>query len=101
MPLLLNDVDGPGMMDMNIASKGGFGAAMGGAALGAAGGASYMFSNMNGGGNLYNQMEMTSMDQGMSGHLGMMKDEFATYDSAMALNDDFLNHYYSNVSEDV
>lgn len=96
----MSEIDGPGMM--NMASKGSFGANMAGAAFGAAGGAGYMMSTMNGGGHLYNQMEMTSMDQGMSGgHLGMMRDEYSTYDSGMALNEDFLNHYYSNVSGDI
>lgn len=102
MPLLLNEVDSSGMMNMN--SKGSFGAALGSAALGAAGAAGaagYKLTTINGGGQFYNQMDMASMDQGMSGHLGMMRDEFSTYDTAMALNEDFLNHYFSNVSGDI
>ncbi|KAF4070846.1 hypothetical protein AMELA_G00278220 [Ameiurus melas] len=99
--ILMSDIDGPGMMNLNMVSKCGFGATMAGTAFGAAGGAGagYMISTMNGGGHHYNQMEMTSMDQGMSGgNLGMMRDEYSTYDSGMALDEGFLNYYYSNKS---
>lgn len=98
MPPFIAEMDGP---SMNMNGKGGFGPALGSAAFGTAGLAGYGMSTMNGGSQFYNQMEMTSMDQGMSGHLGTMRDDYNTYDSAMALNDDFLNNYYFNVSENI
>lgn len=102
MPALITYTDGAGLMNTSMSSKGGFGAAaFGGAGLGAAGAAGYGMSTMNGGTQFYNQMEMTSMDHGMSGHLGMMTDDFSTYDRAMALDDDYLYHYYSTVSGDI
>lgn len=92
MPFFLSESDGTGMIPGGFGASNG--AAMGGAALGAAGGAGYIIN----GGQIYSPMEMTSMDQGMSGHLGMMRDDISTYDSGMGLSEDFLNHYYSNVS---
>ncbi|XP_060773614.1 desmoglein-2.1-like [Neoarius graeffei] len=92
VPFFLSETDGPGMM------PGGFGA-FNGAAKGAAalGGAGYIIN----GGQASSQMEMMSMDQGMSGHLGMMRDEFSTYDSGLGLSEDFFDHYYSHKTQDL
>lgn len=67
----------------------------GGAAYGSA---YHKMSTLNGGGHFFNQMEMTTMDQGMARHFGTMRDGFSTCDSGMALDEYFLNDYYTNVS---
>lgn len=90
------DMDGPVMM--NRSAKAAFGP-LGSGAFEVARHAGYDLS-MNGGSQFYNRMEMTSMDQGMSGNLETMRDEYNMYDG-MALNDDFLKHYYFNVSENI
>lgn len=88
------EVDAGGLV--NMGTKGSyaaaaFGAGMAGAAGGA--GAGYMASTFSGGGGY--QMEMTTMDHGMSAGLGMMTEEF---DDGMALSGGFLNQYYSQKS---
>uniref|UniRef100_A0A8B9KMN8 Cadherin domain-containing protein n=1 Tax=Astyanax mexicanus TaxID=7994 RepID=A0A8B9KMN8_ASTMX len=56
--------------------------------------AGYMASTFSGGGGY--QMEMTTMDHGMSAAgLGMMREEF---DDGMALSGEYLNQYYSQKS---
>ncbi|XP_060773617.1 desmoglein-2.1-like isoform X1 [Neoarius graeffei] len=91
----LSNIAGPRMM------PGGFwaidSAASGVAALGAAGGAGYVIN----GGQTRNQIEMASMSQGMNGYLGMMREEFSTYDSGLHLSEDFFNHYYSHKTQDL
>lgn len=94
MPLILNETDGIGIGRM----KGGMGTMI----RGAFGSSGYRLAgggDMNMLGHTYNGMEMTSMDHGMSRHLGMMRDGFSTVDSGMALDEDYLNCYYSNVSK--
>ncbi|XP_060773607.1 desmoglein-2.1-like [Neoarius graeffei] len=91
----LSKIAGPRMM------PGGFwaidSAASGVAALGAAGDAGYIIN----GGQTRNQIEMASMSHGMNGYLGMMREEFSTYDSGLGLSEDFFNHYYSHKTQDL
>lgn len=93
MPFILTETDGAGKMSMN----GGGGTMKGGFGSGGFGSGGY---RMNGGGHFYNHMEMSSMDQAMSRQFGM-RDGFSTVDSGMAIGEDFLDNYYSNVSGDI
>ncbi|XP_060773610.1 desmoglein-2.1-like [Neoarius graeffei] len=95
VPFFLSDTDGPRMMPGDFWAIDS--AASGVAALGAAGGAGYIINR----GQTRNQIEMASMSQGMSGYLGMTREEFSMYDSGLGLSEDFFNHYYLHKTQDL